>query len=352
VKCLSILFLPVESSKDERYLDDMPLFSGLGDGWHTEFLRVTRRAMHESHPHVRFFRSAFSLMTYARSAQADLVFIHSFSFVFQTLALRMTLPSTTRMVIQHHAEQAPGNRLKRFFARLAFHRAHGYLFSSKSIAQSFISAGLIDGTNRVHEIMEGSNRISPGSKSEARTALGIGDTRVFIWVGRLYAIKDPMTLLKAFTALSGSWRLYLIYSEDQLLDEVKQYIRSNGLTEKIILVGKQPYHAMEQWYRAADYYVSTSRSEGSGYALAEAMAAGCVPIVTRIPSFCYMTENGRSAYLFEAGDHLMLHRVLSGIDHSRYPEMSAEALAAFHTRLSFQAIQEKMKRIFEMVLNE
>eukprot|EP01041_Mallomonas_annulata_P019687 gene19687-39129_t len=42
--------------------------------------------------------------------------------------------------------------------------------------------------------------------------------------------------------------------------------------------------AMTGWYAAADVVLSTSRREGSGYALIEAMTEGCVPVVTGLPS--------------------------------------------------------------------
>ena len=42
---------------------------------------------------------------------------------------------------------------------------------------------------------------------------------------------------------------------------------------------------MPNYYGAADVFVSGSHSEGSGYALIEAMSAGVVPVVTDIPSF-------------------------------------------------------------------
>jgi glycosyltransferase involved in cell wall biosynthesis len=42
--------------------------------------------------------------------------------------------------------------------------------------------------------------------------------------------------------------------------------------------------AMTGWYLDADVVLSTSRREGSGYAVIEAMTEGCVPVVTGLPS--------------------------------------------------------------------
>jgi glycosyltransferase involved in cell wall biosynthesis len=40
---------------------------------------------------------------------------------------------------------------------------------------------------------------------------------------------------------------------------------------------------MASWYAAAHVFFSTSRHEGSGYSLIEALTCGCVPAVTSIP---------------------------------------------------------------------
>jgi glycosyltransferase involved in cell wall biosynthesis len=53
----------------------------------------------------------------------------------------------------------------------------------------------------------------------------------------------------------------------------------------VFMAGRVPHDELPNYYSAADVFISGSHSEGSGYALIEAMAAGAVPVITDIPSF-------------------------------------------------------------------
>ena len=73
----------------------------------------------------------------------------------------------------------------------------------------------------------------------------------------------------------------MIYSEDDLLDAVKERVRrSPSLADRVRLIGAVPHDQMTTFYSAADLFVVGSHHEGSGYALMEACACGAVPVVT------------------------------------------------------------------------
>ena len=77
----------------------------------------------------------------------------------------------------------------------------------------------------------------------------------------------------------------MLFGEKDLLEEIEKFIaESLRLKDKVHLVGKRSHDELESWFSAADYYISSSHREGGSYALTEAMACGCIPIVTSIPS--------------------------------------------------------------------
>jgi len=208
---------------------------------------------------------------------------------------------------------------------------------------------MIKEMKKVHEIMEGSSRFTPKSRLVCREELEIPDVLTFIWVGRLDTNKDPMCVLRAFRAYATehtNFKLYMFYHTQELLEQIKNFIKANGLEDHILLQGKVPNEALESWYNASDFFVAASHSEGSGYALCEAMSCGCIPLVSKIPSFRYMTNQGDVGFLFEPGNHSQLYESLMKIDKNTISVDRKKVLELFKNRLSFQAIARKMKEVY------
>src|SRR5206468_4276990 len=139
--------------------------------------------------------------------------------------------------------------------------------------------------------------IIPSDKQESKVKLGMLGADNFLWIGRLNANKDPLTVLTAFEKYAiqvPSTKFYIIYQTEELLQQIKDRIsKSESLMNFVILVGKKYHNELTDWYSAADFFISGSHSEAAGYALVEAMACGCIPIVTNIPSFNNITEDGK-----------------------------------------------------------
>ena len=135
----------------------------------------------------------------------------------------------------------------------------------------------------------------------------------------------------------------MIYQTNDLLDEVSQIIRNNYvLKDAVILKGKIERTQLAYWYSAADYFVSGSHSDGSGYALIEAMGCGCIPIVTNIPSFRKITDQGKAGFLFEPGNPASLSEMLFGLNSIPKDELIEKVLLQFKNELSFEAIARQL----------
>nr|WP_284041142.1 glycosyltransferase [Jejuia spongiicola] len=204
--------------------------------------------------------------------------------------------------------------------------------------------------------MEGSTSFLQKNRTICKEELGVSLTQpVFIWVGRLNANKDPMCVLEAlkqFKSFENNFEFYMFYHTTELLDMVKAFIVTNDLQENVFLKGNIKHEALEQWYNAADYYISASHKEGSGYALCEAMACGCVPIVSNIPSFYYMTNEGYAGLLFEKGNINDLCDKLQETINLNKEELRNRVTNVFKNRLSFEAIADGIYSIIQNVLSK
>jgi glycosyltransferase involved in cell wall biosynthesis len=111
------------------------------------------------------------------------------------------------------------------------------------------------------------------------------------------------------------------------------------LADKVTLIGRVHHDEMPNYYGAADVFVSGSHSEGSGYALIEAMSKGVVPIVTNIPSF--RAISGETGARWTPGDAEHFAHVLVAACSGDLDAQKAAARTRFDQVLSWKAIGDR-----------
>jgi glycosyltransferase involved in cell wall biosynthesis len=106
----------------------------------------------------------------------------------------------------------------------------------------------------------------------------------WLFVGRVVSSKAPHDLVKALWAYRRLYdpaaRLHLVGSTPSrpYLVALRRFAAQLGLSDAVRVAGEVSDAALAAYYRAADVLVCTSRHEGFGIPLIEAMAAG-VPVV-------------------------------------------------------------------------
>jgi glycosyltransferase involved in cell wall biosynthesis len=180
---------------------------------------------------------------------------------------------------------------------------------------------------------------------------------VFLWAGRLEAIKDPLTALRGFDLIRRSWpgaRLYLHYLTDTLLPELRAFVDDRpGLAERVDFRGRAPHDAMEAVYNSADFLLQASRprmpggiAEYSGYVPLEAMACGVVPVLSDVPSFRLMTDGGRAGVLFPCGDAAALAQRVLALGPQAIARLGRSARSRFDAEFSFSAMAGKLESVY------
>ncbi len=289
------------------------------------------------------------LAWWIRKKQPDVVLVHSIMYIHFAVFLKCFLRSGVQVFIQNHAEKVPRSTLKSRLVQFLDPYINGYLFTARELAAPWVERGLFSSFDKVHEVMEGSSNFKCKDRQLSRRALKISGERIFIWVGRLDSNKDPMCALKAFQRFAREghiFKLYMFYHTEELLEDIQDYISANGLQQSILLMGYLPHENLETWFNAADFFISASHWEGSGYALCEAMSCGCIPVVTDIPSFRYITNGGKAGFLYEPGNEDALFKILECTLDTDIKAMKGRVLATFERRLCFRAIAGKIEAIF------
>lgn len=161
-------------------------------------------------------------------------------------------------------------------------------------------------------------------------APGKSDGRTIGAVGRLVPQKGFDLLIDAFAQIAPScpdWRL-VIWGEGPERAALEQKCAQLGLGGRISLPGvtRQP----GEWVAQSDMFVLSSRFEGWGIVVGEAMAAG-LPVVAFDCQWgpAEMIEDGRSGVLVPSGDVPALARAIASLcqDEERRHSFSQEATA-------------------------
>jgi len=305
--------------------------------------------------HYRFFRSRnkfcyipFKTHRFIKNERPDVILVQGFVFVLQVMFLRWKLGKDCVILVQHHGEK-PFTGLKGFLQRRADACIDGYLFTSLDNATEWMNKKIITSRDKCYEVLSASSGFSLRDKAVCKTKLNMAGENNFLWGGRLNRNKDPITVIKAFEKyldVNRLARLYMIYQTEELVTDIKTHIAgSEVLKNAVYLIGNIENRELEYWYNAADLYISGSHSEGSGYALVEAMACGCIPVVTAIPSFKKITCEGKYGILFEPGNADDLYNKLidtNTLDKETYSRM---VHAHAEENLSYKAVADQIYQL-------
>jgi glycosyltransferase involved in cell wall biosynthesis len=242
--------------------------------------------------------AAFSLRRLIRSTGAQIVHAHSGHAV--GLAAIATLGTSAQMVVTRRVDfllrQNPGTRWK-------YSRAKAIIAISSAVAAALRSSGI--GEERITVIPSGidlDRQVTPASATVLST-LGVpAGSPLVVQVAQLVDHKDPLTFVRAIKNARRevpNLRALLI-GNGYLSADVVAAVRSAGLRDILQVPGyRQDADAL---IAAADVVTLSSREEGLGTVLLDAMAFGGPVAATRAGGIPEIIEDGVSGLLVPVGD--------------------------------------------------
>jgi glycosyltransferase involved in cell wall biosynthesis len=303
----------------------------------------------------KFWYSPFNTHRYLKKRRPHIVLVQGLIFPLQLIALKLQLGKRCTLIVQHHGER-PFSGIKRWFQKMPDRYIQAYFFTSIGNAKEWIDKKIISAHSKCFEVLEASTSFNKTDKQICKKKLGITGDYNFLWVGRLDMNKDPLTVLIAFEKyciINPQAKLYMVFQTDDLLPQIEVLLQQKPTLQKAVcLVGKVEHDDLLTWYNAVDFYIAGSHKEGSGYSLLEAMACGCIPIVTAIPSFIKITDNGKYGLLFSAGNYASLLKKLYALPDINREEFSNQILQHFNCHLSYQSIANTIYHICTQLVSE
>jgi L-malate glycosyltransferase len=149
------------------------------------------------------------------------------------------------------------------------------------------------------------NHLTPGvDELGIKHHLGWENNFVILSTRSWEAIYGIDTLLEAFSLASArdSRLRLLLLGGGSLSQEINRFIETHELEPLIFRPGIIEQERVPHYFRAADLYLSCSKSDGSSVSLLEAMATGLPVLVTDIPGNREWVSPGENGWLVEKGN--------------------------------------------------
>lgn len=131
------------------------------------------------------------------------------------------------------------------------------------------------------------------------------DTVVIGNVAALVDHKDQLTLLQAISLLDTPKRfVFLIVGEGELEEKLKQTAKSLGILDKVIFTGFRK--DILAFYNLFDVFTLTSKEEGLGTSVLDAMASGLPVVATKAGGITEMIEHNKGSFVADIGENKKL----------------------------------------------
>jgi glycosyltransferase involved in cell wall biosynthesis len=224
---------------------------------------------------------------------------------------------------------------------------------SEATAASHLAAGMVS-ESKLSVVWNGIDvdRWQPDARArcEAREELGVKDDFLWLAVGRLEAVKDYPSLLRAMTRTPEQARLLVLGAGPQegRLTELAEWL---GLKQRVRFAGFEPN--VVRWMRAADGFVLSSRYEGLPMVLLEAGACGVPVVATDVLGTREVVVDGETGWLAPAGDAQELAKTMMKLMHmppdARHA-MGERARRHVARNFSLEAVLDRWERLYAELL--
>jgi len=119
----------------------------------------------------------------------------------------------------------------------------------------------------------------------------------------LEPIYRPQRVLQAFAAMAAAEpsRRLVVANDGSLRSEMQRQAAALGLADRVAFVGRLDAATQAGWYDRAQWYLSLPESDSVSVSVLEAMAHGCIPILSDLPANRELVDSGRNGLILADG---------------------------------------------------
>ena len=199
----------------------------------------------------------------------------------------------------------------------------------------------------------------PENRASAFAEAGLPGRCAIGCFGRVRAQKGTDVFVDAMCALLPRFPDFTavvvgaIMPEQQgFANDLKKRIEAAGLTSRVVMTGELPIEQVPRWYQRLTIYAFTSRNEGFGLTLIEAMSAGTALVASRAGAAEVVVEDGVTGILTPPGDVEALVAALEPLmrDPNSAAAMGARARARVLEKFSLDAEANGIAAVYRSVI--
>jgi mannosyltransferase len=135
-------------------------------------------------------------------------------------------------------------------------------------------------------------------------------------------------------------------------NDLKKRIEAAGLQSRIVITGELAIEEVQRWYPRLTIYAFTSRNEGFGLTLIEAMSAGAALVASRAGAAELVVEDGITGVLTPPGDINALVNALEPLmrEPASAAGMGARARARVVEKFSLEAEANRIAEVYRRLI--
>lgn len=227
------------------------------------------------------------------------------------------------------------------------------------IATSAVSASFLERPAVVvHHGVDATRYAPPPDRAAAFAAAGLPGRYLIGCFGRVRAQKGTDLFVEAMCELLPRYPQFSAVivgaiTPDQagFADRLRARIAASGLSARCVILGERPVDEVVDWFRRLTIYAFTSRNEGYGLTLIEAMASGAALVAARAGAAEIVIGDSDAGVLIPPGDAAALARAIEPLmrDPAAAAAMGARARARVIEQFSLDAEARAIAEVYRAV---
>src|SRR5580693_213954 len=195
----------------------------------------------------------------------------------------------------------------------------------------------------------------PADRASAFAAAGLSGRYAIGCFGRVRAQKGTDVFVDAMCRLLPRYPDFsavmvggITAEQTGFADDLKTRIEAAGLGSRIVITGELEIADVQRWYQRLTIYAFTSRNEGFGLTLIEAMSAGAALVASRAGAAELVVEDGVTGVLTPPGEVDALVAALEPLlrDPASCTAMGARARARVLAKFSLDAEAGRIAEVY------